>query len=530
MLKPKQNFEDKSSSSQKKRQKNNIVEFPEKFSQLKSSTVTIKSKQNKSYTQNNRNYNKNNNKINNSNIVNFKSKSFFNNLFDKGGNNLPPIPLTFTILAFIILAFVFWSFTNKNSQQVFVGDKLIGIIKDKSISVEELKNTVIAKLKQELGTDILVNEEISLNPIHSTKKDVVSTDYVISKMADNFTFQVEAAAIFVDGKEIATLKNKAEAKEVLQKVSSKFVKDNKAQIQEPTFTQKVEIKEKFISEDDIMPFDTAFTLLNSNSDQGQKYTIKAGDTLYQVAIDHKMSMEQLLKINPDLTENTMLKIGQQINLVVPVPLLSVQTYEKLTFTEPIPKKIETVENNKEYKTFRKVISPGKDGSKEVVAKVIKVNGVETSREVISEKVLTEPTVEKVEVGTLKTPPKKAIGNFAYPIRGAQISSGFERRGRSMHAAIDFRSPYGTPIKASDGGTVIFSGYSGGYGNMVKIDHGNGFYTVYGHNSKNNVSVGQKVAQGEVIGYVGSTGNSTGNHVHFEIIKNGSKLNPLNYLK
>ena len=78
---------------------------------------------------------------------------------------------------------------------------------------------------------------------------------------------------------------------------------------------------------------------------------------------------------------------------------------------------------------------------------------------------------------------------------------------------------------------MFAGWnSGGYGYMVKIDHGNGYQTIYAHNSKNAVSVGQKVAQGEVIAYVGSTGDSTGNHVHFEILKNGVSQNPLNYLK
>ena len=66
--------------------------------------------------------------------------------------------------------------------------------------------------------------------------------------------------------------------------------------------------------------------------------------------------------------------------------------------------------------------------------------------------------------------------------------------------------------------------------MVKIDHGNGYQTIYGHNSKNAVSVGQQVAQGEIIGYVGSTGDSTGNHVHFEVIQNGISKNPLNFLK
>ena len=279
-----------------------------------------------------------------------------------------------------------------------------------------------------------------------------------------------------------------------------------------------------------MKNEEATNLLNVSSEKGKKYTIKSGDTLYQVAINADMTMEELLKANPGLTEDSMLKIGQELNIVVPEPLLSVVTYEQAVYTEAIPKKVETINNDQEYKTYRKVISAGKDGSKEITATVKKVNGIEESREVVSEKVLTEPVVEKVEVGTLNTPPKKAIGNFIYPIVGARLTSGFGPRWGTMHYGIDLACASGTPIKASDGGTVVFSGWGNGYGNMIKIDHGNGFYTLYGHNSKNIVSVGQKVAQGEVIGYVGSTGNSTGNHLHFEVIKNGVKQNPLNYLK
>ena len=194
------------------------------------------------------------------------------------------------------------------------------------------------------------------------------------------------------------------------------------------------------------------------------------------------------------------------------------------------KKIEKVENNKEYKNYKKVLIEGKDGSKEVTAKVIKVNGVEQKREVLSEKVIVEPKTEKVEVGTLNTPPKKAIGSFIYPVSG-RLSSGYGYRWGTLHKGIDIAAPSGTPIKASDGGTVTFSGWNdGGYGYMVKINHGNGFETVYAHNSKLAVNVGQKVAQGEVIAYVGNTGNSTGNHVHFEVIKNGATQNPINYLK
>ena len=98
-----------------------------------------------------------------------------------------------------------------------------------------------------------------------------------------------------------------------------------------------------------------------------------------------------------------------------------------------------------------------------------------------------------------------------------------------HTGLDIAAPAGTPIKATADGKVIFSGYSGGYGYVVKISHGNGIETYYGHCSALYVSTGEKVEAGDVIAAVGSTGNSTGNHLHFEVRVNGTEVNPQNYL-
>lgn len=100
---------------------------------------------------------------------------------------------------------------------------------------------------------------------------------------------------------------------------------------------------------------------------------------------------------------------------------------------------------------------------------------------------------------------------------------------SLHPGIDIGAAMGTPIRAAAAGTVIVAAYSGGYGNLVVIDHGNGLATAYAHQSQIAVSVGQQVAQGQLIGYVGSTGFSTGPHLHFEVRVNGSPVDPMGYL-
>lgn len=123
------------------------------------------------------------------------------------------------------------------------------------------------------------------------------------------------------------------------------------------------------------------------------------------------------------------------------------------------------------------------------------------------------------------------GSFCWPVPSSyRISSTFKYRWGKQHTGVDIDgfSQDGYPIVASDGGTVILASYYGGYGNCVIVDHGNGFMTLYGHMSGFAVSEGSSVGQGQTIGYLGNTGNSFGTHCHFEIIQNGTQIDPLPY--
>lgn len=134
----------------------------------------------------------------------------------------------------------------------------------------------------------------------------------------------------------------------------------------------------------------------------------------------------------------------------------------------------------------------------------------------------------------RIPDKLAATPSIWPARGA-VTSGFGWRnsplgdGGEMHPGIDIASNVGTPVVATADGLVVQSGPSGGYGNMVQVDHGNGLVTVYGHNSQLAASVGQTVKKGQIIAYAGSTGKSTGPHVHYEVRENGTAVDPWRYL-
>jgi len=122
----------------------------------------------------------------------------------------------------------------------------------------------------------------------------------------------------------------------------------------------------------------------------------------------------------------------------------------------------------------------------------------------------------------------SAAGLIWPVIGP-VTSPFGMRWGRMHEGIDIAAAYGTAIRAAAGGTVIYAGWLGGYGNLVVIDHGNGLATAYAHQSSLAVSNGQGVSQGQTIGYVGSTGHSTGPHLHFEVRVNGVPVDPLGYL-
>lgn len=159
---------------------------------------------------------------------------------------------------------------------------------------------------------------------------------------------------------------------------------------------------------------------------------------------------------------------------------------------------------------------------------VNTNDIEIAKSNIEQKINNQIEQKKEEENTPKI---NGIKLAVKPVSGT-ISSRYgvsSRIRKSTHTGLDIAAPSGTPIKVVADGTVISASYNGSYGNLVKVDHGNGVETWYAHTSKMYVSVGQNVNCGETIAAVGSTGNSTGSHLHLEIRINGNHVNPQQYL-
>ncbi|MBA2637448.1 MAG: M23 family metallopeptidase, partial [Solirubrobacterales bacterium] len=125
--------------------------------------------------------------------------------------------------------------------------------------------------------------------------------------------------------------------------------------------------------------------------------------------------------------------------------------------------------------------------------------------------------------------RRGSGSMIWPVNGPLTGVFGEARPGHMHAGVDVSAPQGTPIRAADSGRVVLLGFTGGYGNYTCVQHNASTSTCYAHQSRYGTSNGASVAKGQVIGYVGNTGNSFGAHLHFEVRVNGTPVNPMGYL-
>lgn len=298
-----------------------------------------------------------------------------------------------------------------------------------------------------------------------------------------------------------------------------------------SFSEKVEIVEAYLPEGQITDLQTAMDEVIKEQETPGEYTIQAGDTLSEIAITVNIPTDEIIAMNSDKLEdeNSTIREGDTLIITVPEPELSVERVEENYYEESYNADIIYIDRDDWYTTDTNVIQQPSAGFRKIVADVSYVNDTEVSREILKEEVVMEAVPMIMERGT-KIPP-----TYIKPISGGRLSSTFGRRSAPIrgastyHKGVDWAVATGTSVYASCGGTVAKAGWASGYGYVVYINHEDGRQTRYGHLSKVLVSVGQTVKQGERIALSGSTGVSSGPHLHFEILINGTQVNPLNYL-
>lgn len=428
--------------------------------------------------------------------------------------------IAFAIALAIGLTFVIYE--DGFAYKVVIDSRTVGITKDVQ-DVERFVNDMQKKAIEKYGTNVVINQDIKYERVRVANKNLTDINKIYENIRGLMTFDYKAGVIYVDNKFIAALKSKSDAEKVLDLLKGKYAQGSRRVY----FKQDVKIEEKYVPESQVVDLKEALKKLQQPVKSADKYQVKENDSLWSIARAHDMYVDDILKLNPGLTDN--LKPGQVINLSVDVPLVTVVAERQVVYNAEIPFDTKLQKDNTMYENQSKLIKDGVPGKKEVTAIVKSYNGIDVLTEIKSEKVLTEPITKVVAVGTKSLPRTVATGSFRYPLRGF-ITSRYGQRWGRLHTGIDIAASTGSPIYAADGGTVIFSGWESGYGYLVKIDHKNGYVTYYGHASKLLVKVGDKVYKGQKIALVGSTGNTTGPHLHFEVRKDGVPVNPASYLK
>ncbi len=410
------------------------------------------------------------------------------------------------------------------------GHKL-GLVKNQD-DVFKIVAIVSEELTKEYGAEINIDpdKDISFKKVRIGDNEVDDMEGVLKKLTYMRNINANACGIFVDGTRVAIADNENTANTVREGIKAQYlVPANESTVfEEVRITQNVELKTVQTKLGLIMDKEEIRAKLMTGGVDQRVHVVQAGETFSGISRQYGISQADLLAVNPDVRPEK-LSIGQELILSQNAPLLTVQTTEVTTYERLLPYET-TYENNAnmfEGESSTKIA--GVNGVERVQSRIVKNNGTQIAELVLDQEVLSEPQAAVVYVGTKKQPPRQGTGTFKYPVSGARLSSKFGSRWGRMHNGIDLACAKGTNIRASDGGTVTFSGYSGSYGYVVRIDHGGGYTTVYAHCSALYVSKGDKVYQGEHIADVGSTGNSTGPHCHFEIQYNGVPQNPLNYL-
>lgn len=382
--------------------------------------------------------------------------------------------------------------------RLVVDGQFIGYVAD-----EETVSTILDSFKKDF-----VSEEslIGMNTTKSDKKNTIS----IATIDENGDLDIE--------EEIRSDENKIKESLTL----------NQPTVVDALIKQDVELEASEVHPSQVLSAEQAKEKLSFSKVEEKFHTVQTGEVLGIIAEQYGLKTQDLLELNPDLTEKSVLQIGQEIVVTGQEPFITVVTVESLKTEEIIKYSTQKKSDSSMYKGDRRIQQRGQDGQKEVLYHIVKENGIVIDREIIEEEIITEPT-DQIELVGSKIKPSRGSGIFSWPASGGTITSKFGPRWGRTHAGIDISGVRDRTIKAADNGKVTTAGWHNGYGNYVIINHDNGYQTLYAHMSSLSVKRNQVVTKGEKLGVMGSTGRSTGIHLHFEVIKNGKSLNPLNYV-
>lgn len=473
-----------------------------------------------------------------------KAVSRHKKLLKTTANTLMPV-LSVIIL---IITLNYWSGTTFALEVVY-NNKSIGYISNESVYVEA-KDIVKKRLSTgDFSTETEATAAFSANLRAEYKIAVVSveelndaqtiSDKMIENSVDNLT---NACGVYVDGKFICAVKNEADAKSVFYSILEPYESQAQAEGYVVGFAQNIDYVQGLYKDDESVMWDAATLAekLSQPKEEAVVHTVSEGDSLESIAAEYELDEADILELNPEYDFENMLE-GDSVTVKQAKGFINIR--KTVTTTEIRDIEYDTVKkkDSTKYSGYKKVEQKGVDGSERVTKTKIYIDGelVDTKYDY---ETIVEPVDEIVTIGTKTYYDGVYVGSpsesgFLWPAPSCHyVSSPYGWRNSGWHNGIDLikagGGANGTPVIASRSGTVeVVQRSNSGYGNMVLINHGDGYKTRYAHMISGSITVrvGDYVEAGRTIGRVGSTGNSTGPHLHFEVIYRGETQNPKNYI-
>lgn len=421
---------------------------------------------------------------------------------------------------------------------VYVDGEEVGTVSSREI-IEESVEDRLQKAEDAYGVEPLVEESITYESerLMSPEYDNKGTKETVQ---EEITVSTEATAVTFDGHAAGYVRDEAKAEEALTRYKQQFADDElleafengtdltidigEGKLTQFALTTKPEQETEIVHPREVTGVDTVVENLNEGTTELKAHEVTENDDLASLLEDYQMSEERFRELNP---ETSGLETGQAIQVEEEIDYTDVSVNKEKIVTESIPFDTHTKKTDELLVGETKVKQEGEEGQKKVRYSYEKEKLDIVSQEKLSEENLQDPKPKVILEGT-KTP-SVGSGEFTWPAVGGTLTSGQGERWGSFHAGIDIAGVSDRTIKAADHGVVKSAGTSGAYGNKVVIDHRNGYETTYAHLSSIGVSVGDKLKKGDKLGDMGTTGRSTGVHLHFEVHKNGDLKNPLSYV-
>lgn len=362
---------------------------------------------------------------------------------------------------------------------------------------------------------------------------ISDTTMEVNQMADSILRAssdeiIDATALYVNGQIVGITTDGQKLRDAIQAMKAPYEEPNNPELR-VEFTKDVVAEDGIYSAKNLSNVEDIMAILQGEEQGELVYEVQKGDSASLIASNHGLSTQQLADMNPQQDIFKYLFVGDKLIIQQSMPYLEVRRILTRTEQEEIQFKKEEQKSDDLDFGKTKLVQKGEMGLDEVVREYVYYGNSTTPSEVkeLSRSCVKEPVTEITQRGTkLANGDIGACGSgeLLWPVPGHRYVS---RWMSYYHTGADICAVPNTPILAADSGVVKVATYHSSYGNYVEIDHGNGTRTLYAHANRLAVSPGQSVQRGQVIAYVGSTGNSTGPHCHFEIKVGGVRVNPRN---